>query len=250
MGAVQTSQLETMMVNYSEITISLCTVLFYTVILVEWQMDSLSVPEGVANAIVCASVVNPNLFYTSEVAQLEIFTLSSTAHGKLYKFSINNFRKIPSEIENEDFTPILTTLDFLLVTNNTQCVSIPILDDSILENDEVFALQGLNSTLIISIPPIVQITIEDNDSKLYAIRLSIYILILYIFVLSFFSVAFVGFGASSYSLTEPGMVEVDVTFLGSLSFPVIILVEVNSTTASGTTITNSKFIFVCIRITA
>ena len=46
-------------------------------------MDSLSVPEGVANAIVCASVVNPNLFDASEVVQLEVVTLSSSANGKL-----------------------------------------------------------------------------------------------------------------------------------------------------------------------
>lgn len=118
------------------------------------------------------------------------------------------------------------------MTNNTQCVFVPILDDSVLENDEVFVLQGLNSTLITSIPPIVPITIEDDDSKLYAIRLSTHIVIL---MLSFFPVVIVGFVESSYSSAEPGIVRVGVTLLGSLSFPVIILVEVNSTTASGTT---------------
>lgn len=51
-------------------------------------MDSLSVPEGVANAIVCASVVNPNLFYGSEVVQLAVVTISSSAQGKLYKINL------------------------------------------------------------------------------------------------------------------------------------------------------------------
>ena len=129
-------------------------------------MDGLSVVEGVGNAVLCASVVNPDLFNASVVLQLVVVTLNSSAQGKLYKINSNNFTMIPFKIENEDFIPISSTLDFLLVTNDTQCVFVPILDDPILENDEVFALQGLNSTLITSIPPIVPITIEDDDSKL------------------------------------------------------------------------------------
>ena len=60
----------------------------------------------------------------------------------------------------------------------------------------------------------------------------------YLTISCFFTGVFVDFVASAYSLIEPGMVEVGVELVGSLSFPVIILVEINSTVASGT---NFKF---------
>lgn len=72
------------------------------------------------------------------------------------------------ETENEDFIPISNTLNFALVTNLTRCIIIPILDDSVLENDEVFLLNALNNTLVTVYPPSVPIEIEDDDSKSYS----------------------------------------------------------------------------------
>ena len=56
-----------------------------------------------------------------------------------------------------------------------------------------------------------------------------------------------GFVTSSQSLTEPGTVEVGVRLFGSLSIPVIILVEVNPTSASGTNFnTVGVLVTVCV----
>ena len=51
-------------------------------------MDSLSVAEGVENVVLCASVVNPNLFNASMLLQLVVVTLNSSAQGKLSKMSV------------------------------------------------------------------------------------------------------------------------------------------------------------------
>ena len=67
--------------------------------------------------------------------------------------------------ENEDYIPLNTTLTFALVTNDTRCITLSIVADFVLENDEAFFLQTMNSSLVTSIPPEVTITIQDNDSK-------------------------------------------------------------------------------------
>ena len=68
---------------------------------------------------------------------------------------------------NEDYIPISVTLIFALVTNNTNCVTIPILNDPIVESDEVFFLQSIDTNLTETIPQTVMITIVNDDSKLY-----------------------------------------------------------------------------------
>ena len=68
---------------------------------------------------------------------------------------------------NEDYIPISVTLIFALVTNNTNCVTIPILNDPIVESDEVFFLQSTDTNLTETIPQTVMITIVNDDGKLY-----------------------------------------------------------------------------------
>ena len=64
-----------------------------------------------------------------------------------------------------DYIPISENLTFALVTNNTQCVTIPILNDPFIEDDEVFFLQSVDTSLTETIPQSVTITITNDDSK-------------------------------------------------------------------------------------
>lgn len=57
-----------------------------------------------------------------------------------------------------------------------------------------------------------------------------------------FTVAFVDFVESDYRITEPGQVEVGITVTGNLSFPVVVMVNVNFTTASGMTFPNNDLL--------
>ena len=68
---------------------------------------------------------------------------------------------------NVDYIPISEILTFALVTNYTQCVSISILDDPFVENEEAFFLQSINSNLTETTPQTVMITIVDDDGKIY-----------------------------------------------------------------------------------
>lgn len=56
----------------------------------------------------------------------------------------------------------------MLVTNNTQCVNIPILDDTVIEDDEEFFLQSIDSNLTETNPQTVTITIVNDDGKIYS----------------------------------------------------------------------------------
>ena len=59
---------------------------------------------------------------------------------------------------------ISDNLNFALVTNDVQCITIQIIDDSILEEEETFFLETLNNNSLISaVPTVVLITIRDND---------------------------------------------------------------------------------------
>lgn len=66
---------------------------------------------------------------------------------------------------NVDYIPILENLTFALVTNNTQCVSIPILNDPFIEDDEVFFLQSIDTNLTETTPQTVTITITNDNSN-------------------------------------------------------------------------------------
>ena len=53
------------------------------------------------------------------------------------------------------------------MSNSTSCIDISLIDDSVLENDEAFLLESVNSSLVTAIPPAVTIIIVNDDCKLY-----------------------------------------------------------------------------------
>lgn len=66
----------------------------------------------------------------------------------------------------EDYDPISVFLDFAVVTNDTQCIDISLVNDFLLENSEVFLLQSAgNNSLVTLRSSTVVINIEDNDRK-------------------------------------------------------------------------------------
>ena len=67
---------------------------------------------------------------------------------------------------NEDYIPISEVLTFALVTNETQCVVIPVLNDPFVEEDEAFLLQSISTNLTEIIPQSVTITITNDDSNI------------------------------------------------------------------------------------
>ena len=62
-----------------------------------------------------------------------------------------------------DYIPISVTLTFALITNDTQCVNIPIVNDPVVENDEVFFLLAIDANLTDTSPQSVMITITNDD---------------------------------------------------------------------------------------
>ena len=54
------------------------------------------------------------------------------------------------------------------MSNASDCVDIALIDDTVLENDEAFLLESVSTGLVTAIPPTVQITIENDDCKLYS----------------------------------------------------------------------------------
>lgn len=49
------------------------------------------------------------------------------------------------------------------MSNDTECVTVLLVDDSLLENDEQFLLQPSNNSLVMTTGSPVLITIQDND---------------------------------------------------------------------------------------
>ena len=64
---------------------------------------------------------------------------------------------------NMDYIPFSVTLTFALITDDTQCVNIMIVDDPIIENDEVFFLRAIDTNLTETSPQNVMITITNDD---------------------------------------------------------------------------------------
>ena len=67
--------------------------------------------------------------------------------------------------ENEDYILTSQVLDFEITTNFTQCVTVTIIDDTVLEMDEVFYLQSMNSSLAVVTPSAIPIHILNDDSN-------------------------------------------------------------------------------------
>ena len=62
-----------------------------------------------------------------------------------------------------DYIPISATLTFALITNDTQCVNILIINDAVVENNETFFLQAMDTNLTETSPQSVMITITNDD---------------------------------------------------------------------------------------
>ena len=119
------------------------------------------------------------------------------------------------------------------MSNNTQCVDIPLINDTILESEEVFLLESVSTAQVTAIPPTVNITIQDDDSeRLQTLGLMLTISCILISNISYSSTAvLVSFTDKNYDVVEPGTVEVGIELIGSLSFPIDITVEVTSAAA-------------------
>ena len=52
-------------------------------IVIEWEADALTIVESASNVSLCASITNPDLMILRQSVQLKVFTLSSTAQGRL-----------------------------------------------------------------------------------------------------------------------------------------------------------------------
>ena len=52
------------------------------------------------------------------------------------------------------------------MSNFSSCVDISIIDDAVLENDETFFLESVNSSLITAVPPTVVFAIINDDCEL------------------------------------------------------------------------------------
>ena len=126
-------------------------------------------------------------------------------------------------VEFEDYIPVSRSLTFALVSNSSSCVDISLIDDAVLENDETFTLESVNTSLVTAIPPAVTITIVNDDCKLW---LNFQVVEANNSFHFSTTAAFVSFTNASYDVIEPGMVEVGVVLIGNLSFPVDIVAEV------------------------
>lgn len=56
-------------------------------------------------------------------------------------------------------------LSFMVITGDRQCINISVIDDTILENDDVFLVEAISTSLIIPIQSTVEITIANDDCK-------------------------------------------------------------------------------------
>ena len=70
-----------------------------------------------------------------------------------------------SNAENDDYFPVVEELSFVVVTANRQCINISVIDDTILENDDVFLVEALSTSLATPIQSTVEVIIANDDSK-------------------------------------------------------------------------------------
>ena len=56
-------------------------------------------------------------------------------------------------------------LSFTVVTGNRQCINIIVVDDTVLENDDVFFIEAINTSVITPVQSSVKVTISNDDSK-------------------------------------------------------------------------------------
>ena len=79
--------------------------------------------------------------------------------------------------ENEDYIPIMDSLSFTVMTRNTQCINISVIDDGIVERDETFTIEAV-STPIIAIVSSVKVEILNDDCKSDILKSTVNIIIM------------------------------------------------------------------------
>ena len=70
-----------------------------------------------------------------------------------------------SNLDDEDYIPISEILSFAVVTGDRQCINISVINDTVLEDDEVFLIQSINTSLITPIPSTVPVVVLNDDGK-------------------------------------------------------------------------------------
>ena len=56
-------------------------------------------------------------------------------------------------------------LSFTVVTGNRQCINISVIDDTVLENYDVFLIEAVATSLITPVQSTVEVTIANDDCK-------------------------------------------------------------------------------------
>ena len=77
--------------------------------------------------------------------------------------TVVDFEQLYAELE--DYIPFTQNLTFALVSNFSSCIGISVVNDAVLENDETFFLESMNTSLVTAIPPSVTITILNDDCE-------------------------------------------------------------------------------------
>ena len=136
--------------------------------MIEWESDNVTILESSLTTPLCASVVNPQTDIPTMV-QLPVRSMNITANGNTSTFlaccSVSFIISLCFNIENEDYFPIMEELSFMVVTGNRQCINVSVIDDTILENDDVFLIEAIDTTLVTPIQSSVKVTIANDDSK-------------------------------------------------------------------------------------
>ena len=53
----------------------------------------------------------------------------------------------------------------MVATGNRQCINVSVIDDTILESDDVFLIEAINTSLITLTQSTVEVTIANDDCK-------------------------------------------------------------------------------------
>lgn len=69
--------------------------------------------------------------------------------------------------DDEDYIPIMDDLSFAVNTGYRQCISVTLVNDTILEDEEVFQILAVavDNSLVTVLQPYVLVTILDDDCK-------------------------------------------------------------------------------------
>ena len=153
-------------------------------------------------------------------------------------------------IENEDYLPFVEELSFIVVTDNRQCVNITVVDDTVLENDDVFLIEAINTSVVTPAQSSVRVTIINDDSKCIdyiktVLSLLAIIIYIYIYIYFFFSTAaFVFFEQSMIAVNESvGRAQVCVVCSELPEREIVISLNEQTGTAQGTIITHHQTFF-------